>query len=58
MLLEILRYLTLFQAVFKTQRLFAVELVAQALLQVVLEIALALLVQVTAKPQLLLQASA
>jgi hypothetical protein len=52
-LLEILRYLTLFQAVFKTQLLFAVELVAQALLQVVLEIALAPLVQVTVKPQLL-----
>jgi hypothetical protein len=52
-LLETHKYLTLFQDVFKTQRLFAVEPVAQVLLQVVLETVQpqAPLVGITVKPQ-------
>jgi hypothetical protein len=57
---EILRYLTLFQDVFKTQLLFAVELAVGALLQVVRETVQHQppLVGITVRPQQLLQASA
>ena len=57
---EIRKYLDQLQVVLTMLRLFAVELVAQALLQVVLETVQpqAPLVGITVRPQQLLQASA